>query len=109
MTAEDLWNICFPYCKPCLHDPLAIMDGGKVVSMLNRIPVAVCGYIAQYIYGVATHPDYRGRGFAGKLIRGALQTPGYDLTALVPENPSLIEFYEQFGFGTVSHTMRYKL
>jgi ribosomal protein S18 acetylase RimI-like enzyme len=66
--------------------------------MLNRIPVVAGSHIAQYIYGLATHPDYRGRGYAGKLLTEALESPEYSLAALMPERPSLIGFYERFGF-----------
>jgi predicted acetyltransferase len=66
--------------------------------MLNRMPFIVCGLLAQYLYGIATVPEYRGRGYAGKLIAEALQSPKYEIAALIPENPSLIGFYERFGF-----------
>jgi len=98
MTCEKLWNLAFPYCKPCLHGTLTVKDGEKVVSMLNRMPMNVCGFDAVYIYGVSTHPDYRRRGFASRLIRDALAASGYDLAALVPEHPPMAAFYKRFGF-----------
>jgi ribosomal protein S18 acetylase RimI-like enzyme len=82
-----------------LHDTSTVTDGNKVVSMLNRVPIVVFEMIGQYIYGVGTHPDYRRHGYAGKLIKDALQTPVYEFAALVPENPSLIGFYRRLGFA----------
>lgn len=95
---DELWSLCFPYCEPGIHDPLTVKDGERVVSMLNRMPMRVCGLNAVYIYGVATHPDYRRRGLASRLIRDALAAPGYDIAALVPEHPPMAAFYKRFGF-----------
>lgn len=54
----------------------------------------------QMIFGVETHPEYKGRGYAGILLRYAIETAekekrkGLVLTC----KKELIPFYEKFGF-----------
>jgi ribosomal protein S18 acetylase RimI-like enzyme len=56
-----------------------------------------------YLYGVATLPEFRGRGCATFLLRHAdsvLKRAGFSAAALVPENQGLFEFYEKRGYET---------
>jgi aminoglycoside 2'-N-acetyltransferase I len=51
---------------------------------------------AAYVEGVATHPDYRRRGYGSAVMRRLQQEiAGYDLGALSPSGP---EWYEQLGW-----------
>ena len=53
------------------------------------------------IYGVATDPDYRGRGLASGLMREAMRRiaeEGADAAILIPSQESLKDFYAPFGF-----------
>lgn len=65
-------------------------------------------YRAAYLYAVATHPDCRGRGLAGKLLAGA---DGYfrslDIPAVttVPAEPSLHDFFGANGFRECFRTL----
>lgn len=57
---------------------------------------------AAYLYAVATHPDCRGRGLAGKLLAGAddyFRTLGIPAVTTVPAQPSLHQFFGANGFG----------
>lgn len=54
-----------------------------------------------YLYAVATHPDCRGRGLAGQLLRFAdrwLKEKGYACVSTVPARPDLHRFFGQNGF-----------
>lgn len=54
-----------------------------------------------YLYAVATHPDCRGRGMAGKLLRFAgqwLAERGFVCLTTVPARPDLHVFFGQNGF-----------
>lgn len=68
--------------------PLVFADGTKVPSA--------------YLYAVATHPDCRGRGLAGQLLRFAdrwLREHGFVCVTTVPARPDLHRFFGQNGFG----------
>lgn len=56
---------------------------------------------AGYLYAVATYPDCRGQGFAGRLLRYAgvfLQERGFGALTTVPAKPSLHSFFAKNGF-----------
>ncbi len=56
---------------------------------------------AAYIYGVATLPEHRGRGYAARLMRyadGELRAKGFKASVLVPASESLFGFYEKLGY-----------
>jgi ribosomal protein S18 acetylase RimI-like enzyme len=56
---------------------------------------------AAYLYGVGTHPDHRGRGYAGQLLHYAdFYLHGKrDCLITVPADAPLHGFYEKFGFS----------
>lgn len=59
-------------------------------------------YRAAYLYAVATHPECRGRGLAGKLLSDAdvhFRTLGIPAVTTVPAEPSLHNFFAANGFG----------
>lgn len=67
--------------------PLALADGTLVPSA--------------YLYAVATHPDCRGKGFAGRLLSFAarwLKEQGFSCLTTVPARPDLHLFFGQNGF-----------
>ena len=58
-------------------------------------------YRAAYLYAVATHPDCRGRGLAGRLLAGAddyFRSIGIPAVTTVPAEPSLHNFFGANGF-----------
>ncbi len=83
---------------------IAMGDGGKLVSMLFAFPYPIQteqGPIdAHYIYGVATAKEYRGKGYAKRLLAEAASrgTPVF----LRPMSPSLFNFYKDAGFAPFS-------
>lgn len=83
------------------------LDGGKLAAMLFLLPVSLSGkgkeYKGSYIYAVASHPDFRGRGHAGNMLEFAqqlIEKRGEDFTCLHPASSSLYQFYQRFGFET---------
>ncbi len=87
--------VCFSY-----------LDDDKVVAnvSISRLNMTVKGkpQRAIQVSTVMTHPDYRGKGLAGRLVRAALEHNAgtYDLAYLFA-NPSVLEFYPRFGFKRV--------
>lgn len=58
-------------------------------------------YRAAYLYAVATHPDCRGQGLAGKLLAwadGYFRSLGIPAVTTVPAEPSLHNFFASNGF-----------
>ena len=54
-------------------------------------------YKGFYVYGVATHPDFQGQGFASALLRYAATLPA-DFLLLYPAQPDLVAYYAARGF-----------
>lgn len=87
---------------------------GKPVSMACFLPVTITGSItaeasdamslssldARYVYAVATLPEYRGRGYAAKVLAFALEHLNLPLV-LSPAEESLYDYYAKQGFRTL--------
>ncbi|MFI3293172.1 MAG: GNAT family N-acetyltransferase [Rikenellaceae bacterium] len=78
----------------------------RYIAMLHIIPM-MCdeGRIA-YIYGVATHSECRGRGYASMLMNAAMdkiKSDGYIATVLIPSEEWLVDYYARFGFSKGAH------
>jgi ribosomal protein S18 acetylase RimI-like enzyme len=56
---------------------------------------------AAYLYGVGTHPDHRGKGYAGQLLHYAdfYLRGKRDCLLTVPADDPLHGFYQRFGFS----------
>lgn len=108
---QKIWETCFGdeeeyirfYMEHRMTDEnmLVIYEDGKVVSMASFLPVRyLCNgaYVdARYVYAVATLPEYRGRGFAGRILKFAYEHYGQPLI-LAPAEESLMRYYETLGF-----------
>ena len=80
---------------------LYITENGKISSMLHIIPFEHNGSKVAYMYAVATECHARGKGYAKKLIRQAIEkakSEGYKAIFTLPADAGLSEFYSQFGF-----------
>jgi N-acetylglutamate synthase-like GNAT family acetyltransferase len=94
-----LWKVCFPEGGIYSANPHVITDGRNVVSMVHWKPITVCGLKGAYIFGVATHPDYRRQGLSARLMGEVLENlSGFDAAVLIPGVPSMVDFYRRFGF-----------
>ena len=77
---------------------------GCPAAILAAMPVTLAlpqgEYKARYFYGVATHPDFRCRGYAGTLLRHAIQeTRARGKAGLVLTcKEKLVPYYARFGF-----------
>ena len=113
---RELWKLAFgdsdqyidnfynTYYRP--ERVVVLEEDGAVKSMTAWFDTvfAVPGqgeYRAAYLYAVATHPDCRGRGLAGKLLAGAdgyFRSLGIPAVTTVPAEPSLHDFFGAHGF-----------
>lgn len=78
-------------------------SSGAPVSMMTLIPARLNNVAGAYVYGVATHPDYRGQGLMSQLHQEAveyLRMQGSRFTCLVPASQSLFSLYHRLGYRT---------
>ena len=134
-TPEDipaqrlLWHLAFgdegayvdnfysTYYRP--ERVLVLEEGGQVRSMTAWFDTTFVvpgrgAYRAAYLYAVATHPDCRGRGLAGRLLAEAdryFRALSIPAVTTVPAEPSLHDFFGANGFrecfvhGQFSHSL----
>ncbi len=87
---DNLFEKCFEHCRYIEKDD-------KIVSMCFALPCKIGERKAKYIFAVTTDNEYRGQGFATKLIE-KIKAEDDSLLILRPANESLIPFYERMGF-----------
>lgn len=84
-------------------------EEGKVPAMAFTLPClwrkGGAALPCIYLYSVATHPQWRGRGLSTKLLEGIWQgamAQGCQAAILVPGEESLFEFYRKRGYRVCS-------
>lgn len=64
-----------------------------------------------YLCGLATDPNYRGRGLMSKMIErinSRARDKGFDFTFLIPANEGLIKFYEDRDYVEAFYRINYR-
>lgn len=78
---------------------VGVREGGRLVAMAGE-RMQVPGFTE--VSGVCTHPDFQGRGLAGKLMRVVIDRIVRDRDAaflhVYPHNQGAITLYERLGF-----------
>lgn len=110
-ACKELWQTCFGDDDQFLDSflirhysrqrMLTAECDGRLAAMLHLVPFESELGRTTYVYGVATHPDFRRRGHAAQLMREAMriiQERGDDAALLIPSVEWLHGFYNQFGF-----------
>ncbi len=84
-----------------------IKENDEIAAMLTAgIDVFADGEKGFYIYGLATVPQYRGRGFAKQLVQYVCDkklSEGYRFAITQPAQESLFDFYRSLGFSTTTY------
>ena len=113
---RQLWQLAFgddgayvdnfytTYYRP--ERVLVLEEAGAVRAMTAWFDTAFAvpgrgEYRAAYLYAVATHPDWRGRGLAGELLAradGFFRAWGIPAVTTVPAEPALHGFFSRNGF-----------
>ncbi len=111
-----IWSAVFTADTPAERDAflsivnlseecVVVCENGEPISMAFFLPAVLrvhgTAYTARYLYAAATLPAYRGKGIFSVLLNtalSALKGRGIDACFLNPAQPSLIGFYERFGF-----------
>lgn len=101
----DAFFAAYP-CEEVVH---TLSIGGQVVSVLYALPFTLYNggenVQAAYIYAVATHPHYRGRGYMSLLMRQVeqlLSGRGVRVLFLLPATDALRGFYARLGYAHCS-------
>lgn len=103
--SEEYINCFFAAC-PEPDRMLVLEENGAVQAMtawfdMPLVSVEGGQWPGAYLYAVATHPDCRGKGHAGKLLAWAgewLRGRGFDVLTTVPAGESLHRFFAANGF-----------
>lgn len=119
---RQLWDKCFDEDSVSWRDwyfenifdiknIVGAKENGQLISMvhMNPYPIAMRNSrIATFaLSGVATNEQHRGRGYAGNLIKYALNKAylvGYDFSFLYPFK---YEYYEKFGYSLGYNKYKY--
>jgi ribosomal protein S18 acetylase RimI-like enzyme len=113
---KQIWKLCFGDDDAYIDsyfanrykedETLLLIADGEIVSMLTMIPVAVVTadgrtFPSAMQYAVATHPEYRGRGFVSRLMDFCdrhLKQNRIEMSVLVPAEERLFDFYGKRGY-----------
>ncbi len=74
---------------------------GQIAAALHWFETKCDGQKIAYLYGVATHPEHRGKGLCYKLMMDThnhLQALGFSGVLLVPQKEGLWEMYRKMGY-----------
>ena len=83
------------------YKALVCKDGEKIVSALYLLSCKLDKKDVYYVYGASTDINYRKQGIMGKLLYMAEEVAkenGIYAIALLPQNESLVAFYEKYGY-----------
>lgn len=111
-----LWRVCFPgdetfapwFFKTHFTLSALLLDetAGRIAAMLQRLPCKICScgesFEASYLYGIATHPDFRGGGRMARLMEAAFQLDAAEsrpVSVLIPQTAALFSLYARFGYA----------
>ena len=87
-------------------ETLLLLEGGEIAAMLTMLPVRVtassgASLNSAMLYALATHPEYRHRGYASRLLEFAshhLGQQGIFFSVIVPAGKKLFDYYRSKGF-----------
>lgn len=113
---KEIWRLCFGdeesfialyfQSRDWISETAILEADGRIVSMLTMIPVRMVDETgvscsASMLYAIATHPNYRKRGYADRLIEFSNQylvSKQTNISLLVPASEELFRFYEKLGY-----------
>lgn len=114
---RSMWKICFEDTEEYMdlyfsrqyrnENTLIYWVGNKAVASLQMLPYSIRFYGEvipfYYLAGLCTLPEYRNKGYMGKLIDESfsiMKTRNIPLSILVPAEDWLFGYYEKYGFET---------
>ena len=121
-----LWEKCFDdpqpevesFLRQVLRPESALVVSGEegICAMLTMLPVMMHTntniYKGSYLYGVCTHPDFRGQGWFHKLMDRAKEeakSQKRQFLCLVPQGEKLFSLYRSLGYQTLFYRAKLEL
>lgn len=113
---KDMWKLCFGDRDTYIdfyfankyknNETLVLTYDQEIVSILTMMPIKATLpdkriLRSTMLYAIATHPDYRKRGFSTELINHAerlLIDTQHEFSILVPAGQHLFDFYRKQGY-----------
>lgn len=123
----ELWSSCFPDAQEDVarfldqvlrpeYGLVVLQPNGRPAAMLTMLPVMMHTntniYKGSYLYGVCTHPDFRGQGYFHQLMERAKEeakSQNRQFLCLVPEGEKLFSLYRSLGYETLFYRTQKKL
>ena len=98
---RQLWQTVFGDTDSFLEKSLSIREEERLAGAVYWLDCSWQGQPVAYIYALATHPDYRNRGFGKQLmaeVHNTLRQQGYRGVCLVPGESRLEGYYAGLGY-----------
>lgn len=113
---KEIWKLCFGDSDQYIDfyynnryqedETLLLLEGGEIAAMLTMLPIRVItsngvSLNSIMVYALATHPKYRHRGYATRLLEFASHYLGQQenfFSILVPAGKKLFDYYRSQGF-----------
>ncbi|MDD4754067.1 MAG: GNAT family N-acetyltransferase [Desulfitobacteriaceae bacterium] len=113
---KEIWKLCFGDSDNFIDfffkhkykedETVLLLHDGEVAARLTMLPmqiVAADRHILNTVmlYGIATHPNYQGRGFATRMMgytHQYLKEKNNAFSVLVPAEKHLFDFYQKQGY-----------
>lgn len=120
-AVKQLWHYCFYDSDPYLswffntvyrpeNTVVATVDG-KIAAALQLLPCTLVirnkAYSCDYIAGVSTAPEFRGRGIARGIMEFSNQAAGKRGKSFLLLIPAVNHFYEKFGYVSCYERLEY--
>ncbi len=108
---EELWLLCFDDSPNTPRELFAISDidtlslyqQDTLIAMATLVPVKTdAGLTGYYVYGVCTHPNYRGKGVFKHLMERCeryTKEKNADFLCLIAADKSLADTYRRMGYS----------
>lgn len=118
---RKLWDIAFGddtafndyfFKKIFVPEHTLIMEEkNRIVSMAQMLPYSIANVgNATYIYGAATLPEFRGKGYMKRLLEHSFDLDiimGRTASILIPAEKSLFDYYKSLGYETEFYINKY--
>lgn len=115
LSTEELVMLFQRRIQAGVHTKVAVVRSSQQVagtaSLIVEPKFTRGGRSVGHIEDVVTHPDHRGKGIGGELLRSLLQTASdVDCYKVILDcREELVEYYGSFGFRKCETQMRYDI
>lgn len=118
---KELWKLCFGDEDSYIHfyytnrfkkeETVVLLEDNHIAAMLTMLPLELVlpnnrTYKSTMLYAIATHPNYRSKGFATQIIdysNTCIQLNNEYFSVLVPATNQLFDFYYKHNYKDGFH------